>query len=306
MEFKVTVVVPTYNRVRHVIECLNSVFSQKPEWCDVLVIDNLSDDGTSEVLEKMYGWRSDFRLVSPPRRISIAEARNYGLRAAKGDIVAFIDDDCIACEGWLERLISPLLSNDKVGCVGGKIRPVFLETPPKWIRRDIYGLLGLAEWGNSVKEIYFPVGGNMALKRRVALEVGGFQEKLGPEGIKLFGEEISISERLRRAGYKVIYEPRAVVLHKLWGKRLNVASVAERAYMISMGDYFLFGRKLSRVAVNMGILFGASLGYVFYHQKNLVCHIFYALGYLVPALTKRKPILTLRKLLSILNRLVGG
>ncbi|MEM1728699.1 MAG: hypothetical protein QXS15_02985, partial [Candidatus Jordarchaeales archaeon] len=95
-------------------------------------------------------------------------------------------------------------------------------------------------------------------------------------------------------------------LHKLWGKRLNVASVAERAYMISMGDYFLFGRKLSRVAVNMGILFGASLGYVFYHQKNLVCHIFYALGYLVPALTKRKPILTLRKLLSILNRLVGG
>lgn len=306
MEAKVTVVVPTYNRARHVVECLESVFSQKPDWCDVLVIDNLSDDGTSEILEEKYGWRSDFRLISPPRRISIAEARNYGLRAAAGDVVAFIDDDCIACEGWLERLVSPLISNDEVGCVGGRIRPVFLETPPKWIRRDVYGLLGLAEWGDSVKEIYFPVGGNMALKRKVALEVGGFQEKLGPEGIKLFGEEISISERLRKAGYRVIYEPRAVVLHKLWGERLNVASVAERAYMISMGDYFLFGRKLSRVAVNMGILFGASLGYVFYRQKNLVCHIFYALGYLVPALTKRKPILTLKKLLSVLNRLMGG
>ncbi len=301
---KVTVVVPTYNRANHVAECLDSVFKQKPGWCNVLVIDNLSDDGTSDLLKRRYGWRSDFKLLSPPERISIAEARNYGLREADGDIVAFIDDDCVACEGWLEKLVSRFSLDEKIGCVGGRIKPIFLDQPPKWLRRDVYGLLGLTNWGNSVKEIFFPIGGNMALRREAAMGVGGFQEKLGPRGVKLFGEEISISERLRGAGYRVVYEPEAVVLHKMWGERLSLRSVAERAYMISMGDYFIFGRSLGKTAVNLGILFGSSLGYTFYRQKNLVCHFFYALGYLIPALTGRDPVSVLEGLLSALTRLM--
>ncbi|MBS7246835.1 MAG: glycosyltransferase [Candidatus Jordarchaeales archaeon] len=305
MTSKVTVVVPTYNRVNHVVECLESVFRQKPDWCSVLVIDNLSDDGTGELLRERYGWRGDFRLVSPSRRISIAEARNYGLREAEGDVVVFIDDDCVACDGWLENLVSPLRLDESIGCVGGRIRPIFLGQPPRWLRRDVYGLLGLTDWGDSAKDIFFPIGGNMALRREVAMKVGGFQEKLGPRGVKLFGEEISISERLRKAGYRVVYEPRAVVLHKLWGERLSLRSVAERAYMISMGDYFLFGRSIGRIAVNLGILFGSALGYTFYHQKNLICHFFYALGYLAPALAGRDPVSILDQLLSALSRLVG-
>ncbi|MBS7287577.1 MAG: glycosyltransferase [Candidatus Freyarchaeota archaeon] len=306
MVSKVTVVVPTYNRACHVVDCLESVFKQKPDECDVLVIDNLSDDGTGNLLEERYGWRGDFKLISPPERISIAEARNYGLREAKSDVVAFIDDDCVACDGWLEKLTSPINLDESIGCVGGRIRPVFFEQPPKWLRRDIYGILGLTDWGDSAKDIFFPIGGNMALRREAAINVGGFQEKLGPRGIKLFGEEISISERLRRAGYRVVYEPKAVVLHKLWGERLSLRSVAERAYMISMGDYFLFGRSLSRITVNLGILFGSALGYAFYRQKNLICHFFYALGYLTPALTGMDPIFILNRLLVVLSRLVRG
>ncbi|MHA1631988.1 MAG: glycosyltransferase family 2 protein [Candidatus Freyarchaeota archaeon] len=293
-----SVVILTYNRVNHVIECLKSIFNQNFRNYEVLVIDNLSQDGTGEILSEMFNDYENFRLITPSQRISIAEARNYGLRVARGNFVAFIDDDCLAKNDWLKNIISPFKS-ETIACVGGKISPLLLGKKPSWFRRDVYGIMGLTDWGEKPRDLFFPIGGNMALRRDVALRVGGFREALGPKNVKLFGEEISISERLRRAGFRVVYEPRAEVFHKLWCQRLDPKNLFERAYRISMGDYFLFGRNLSKIAVNVGILIGSALGYIFYRRINLLCHLFYALGYLIPSLTSKDPLETLNHLMSL-------
>jgi len=301
-----SVVVLTFNRRDHVVDCVRSVLRQDFEGdYEVIVIDNWSEDGTFEALESEFSGFSNVKVLRPPKRIGIAEARNYGLQTAGGRIVAFIDDDCVATRTWLSGIFAAF-EDEGVGCVGGKISPLMVGLEkPSWLGKDIYGIVGVTSWGEKSKDIYFPIGGNLAIRRDLAIKIGGFREQLGPRGVKVFGEEISISDRVRAAGYRVVYTPNAEVLHKVWKSRVAVENLLKRAYLISVGDYYLYGRTLAKVAINTGILAASLYGYLVFWRPNLLCHLFYAAGYLVPALLKKEPLKTLEAMLRAWRRTVG-
>ncbi|MGQ9720105.1 MAG: glycosyltransferase family 2 protein [Candidatus Jordarchaeum sp.] len=295
-----SVIVLTFNRKDDVLDCVESVIHQDFEDdYEIIVIDNWSEDGTFEELKSKFSDFSSVKIVRPSKRIGIAAARNYGLQLANGRLVAFIDDDCIATRSWLNETKSAF-KDESVGCVGGRISllTVGIEKP-SWIGKDIYGILGITSWGEKNKDIYFPIGGNLAIRKDLALKIGGFKEQLGPRGVKVFGEEISISNRVRGSGYRVVYAPRAEVLHKIWKERIDLEDLIKRAYMISVGDYYLYGRSLSKIVINMGILLASLYGYLVFWRSNLLCHFFYAAGYLVPALFRKEPLKMLENMTKI-------
>ncbi|MFB0563129.1 MAG: glycosyltransferase family 2 protein [Candidatus Lokiarchaeia archaeon] len=300
-----SVVILTFNRKDHVLDCVRSVMRQNFDGdYEVIVIDNWSEDGSFEELKSKFSGFSNFKIVRPSERIGIAAARNYGLQISDGRIVAFIDDDCIATKSWLKE-INSAFEDETVGCVGGKITLLMWGIgKPSWLGKDIYGILGITSWGEKNKDIYFPIGGNLAIRKDLALNIGGFKEQLGPHGVKVFGEEISISNRVRGSGYRVFYAPKAEVLHKVWKERIDIESLLKRAYMISVSDYYLYGRNLGKVVINVGIMLASLFGYLVFWRPNLLCHFFYATGYLVPSLLRKDSLKTLENMIKIWRRTI--
>jgi GT2 family glycosyltransferase len=295
-----SVVILTFNRKDHVLDCVESVIHQnfKGDY-EIIIIDNWSEDGSFEELKSKFSSFSNVKIVRPPQRIGIAAARNHGLQIASGRIVAFVDDDCIATGTWLKE-INNAFEDESVGCVGGKISLLMVGVEkPRWLGKDVYGILGVTNWGEKSKDIYFPIGGNLAIRKELALKIGGFKEQLGPQGVKVFGEEISISNRVRDSGHRVVYAPKAEVLHKVWKDRIDVENMLKRAYMISVGDYYLYGKSPSKAIINMGILLASLYGYLAFWRPNLLCHLFYAAGYLAPVLFAKEPLKTLDSMIKL-------
>jgi glycosyltransferase involved in cell wall biosynthesis len=195
------VVVPVYNGEETIVECLDSLLAlQYPEdRVELLVVDNDSRDGTVGLLER-YGDRI-VPLAESTR--GPGAARNAGLRAARGDVVAFTDADCRVEPDWLAALVAPL-EDPRVGIAGGTIRAI----PPA---NDIALFGELIHDHRMAIEVYQPpyaITMNWASRRAALQELGGFDERFRR------GEDGDLSYRMIQAGYTIAFAPGAVVYHR--------------------------------------------------------------------------------------------
>src|SRR5579872_592596 len=158
----ITVILCTFNRcasLRRALESLaRQMLPESVEW-EVLVVDNNSTDGTRDVAAefcRMNSARS--RYVFEPEQ-GKSNALNRGIRDAKGEILAFIDDDVIADPDWLRNLTAPLSNPTWVG-VGGRIVAPRDFSPPPWLAMegpyDMSGILALFDKGRESSELREP------------------------------------------------------------------------------------------------------------------------------------------------------
>jgi glycosyltransferase involved in cell wall biosynthesis len=226
----VTVVLCTCNRCSSLPTALDSVAAQLlPDsviW-EVVVVDNNSTDQTREVAEGYCcRYPGRFRYVFEAQQ-GLSRARNAGIRAARGEIIAFIDDDVIAEPTWLKYLTASL-HNAKWAGAGGRIVPPQDFTPPDWLtvggETDLVGaLLPLFDLGDEAGEMKRPpYGTNMAFRKDMFDKHGMFRTDLGRCGSSLLmGEDTEFGNRLMSAGECLRYEPLAVVEHPVPQERLS-------------------------------------------------------------------------------------
>ena len=119
VSLKVTVVIVTYNRAEMLKEALESLTTQSRLPDEVLVVDNNSSDRTKAVAESFKGRLNMSYVFEPVQGTSTA--RNTGIKHAQGDIIAYLDDDCIAEKDWLHYIEIPFLKDPAIGMVGGQI-----------------------------------------------------------------------------------------------------------------------------------------------------------------------------------------
>ena len=168
---------------------------------EILVIDDGSRDRTREIAS-----RYPVRIVSHDRNRGLAAARNTGFRSARNELVASLDADCVAEPDWLEKLL-PHLEDPKVAGAGGRLEETVLTSlADRWRQAHLP-----ENWGNAVVvNPPFLFGAN-GLHRKSALEeVGGYDEVTWIAGC---GEDTDMSRKLRQKGYKLIYDPVALVKH---------------------------------------------------------------------------------------------
>jgi glycosyltransferase involved in cell wall biosynthesis len=115
----ISVVVITRNRAKWLSEALDSLARQSRRPDEVIVVDNASEDNTRDVVQT-FGDGLDLTYVYEPV-LGIPRARNAGVENAKGDIIAFIDDDCVADGDWLKYIEIPFIKDPNVGVVGGEV-----------------------------------------------------------------------------------------------------------------------------------------------------------------------------------------
>jgi len=226
---KVSVIVSTYSveRFSDVIRCLNSIEEQTLKPHEVLLVLDPVDS-----LVKFYRENVKNARIVVSDSFGLSAARNKGIMESSGEILAFIDDDAWAEKDWLEK-IARNFRDERVFGVGGKIVPVFDSKRPRWLSEELDWIVGCTYKGMKEGEIRNPIGANMAF-RREAFEVAGyFRTEIGRYGKKLLGsEEAEFSLRLKKLkpDARIIFEPSAVVYHRVPRSRCKFIYALRRAY----------------------------------------------------------------------------
>lgn len=203
---RVSIIVPVRNRQEDLALCLDSLTTlQYPaEKTEIIVVDDNSSDDSLRVAA-----RFPVKVISMKTHKQVSYCRNLAAREAKGEILAFIDSDCVADPLWLQELI-PAFRNPDVGAVGGLVDSYFEDK-----RLDRYekvkSSLHVSTWfkRSSEKERFFYVPScNLLIRRDLFLELGGFREDLH------VGEDVDLCWRLQNHGEALEYRPVGKVYHK--------------------------------------------------------------------------------------------
>lgn len=239
---RLSLVIATYNRAEQLMVTLGSVAMQSAEattW-ECIVVDNNSADDTRQRVEAFKKKYSDLNIrYVYEQNQGLSHARNAGIKASRGDIVAFIDDDERIVEEFISAYIDLFNQHPDAMAAGGEIIAEYPTGRPRWMSRYTERpIANPMSFGNNVRLFpsgRIPGGGNMAMRRRLFDCIGEFNTSLGRTGKRLLGgEESDLFERIAKHGHKVYYAPRAVMYHIIPQEKLT-------------RDYF------TRLATNTGV-----------------------------------------------------
>jgi glycosyltransferase involved in cell wall biosynthesis len=225
---KISVVICTYNRAKTLGVAVESVAVQSlPEslaW-EIVVVDNNSPDQTRQVVEALQRKYPEHIRYVLERQQGISHARNAGIMAARGEILAFLDDDETATADWLLNLTANLHTGEWAGA-GGRVLPPASFSPPSWISirsSFVSGPLAAFDLGLEPGELKEPAfGANMAFRREVFDKYGGFRTDLGRMGKSMISnEDTELGRRVMAAGLRLRYEPSALTYHPVEETRLK-------------------------------------------------------------------------------------
>ena len=198
----ISIVIPSYNSESTIELCLNALLHQNYAGAYEIILVDSSIDKTPDIVRKIF---PGIKFIHLDRKTDPGTARNMGIKAAKGEIIAFIDSDCVASPDWLEK-IEDAHRRFAVAAIGGSVRPA---NPPQ----DIVGWAGyIAEFREFLPELperevkHIPTC-NISYKRRVFEQYGGFKGEYYPQ------EDLVFNHELREKGEKIVFMPGIQVKH---------------------------------------------------------------------------------------------
>lgn len=235
MEPHISVIICTHNRASLLSDSIQSFFAMDLEGIDyeLLIIDNASTDQTRRINQEWVLPQNTMRYIYEPQP-GLSHARNTGIKQAKGEIIAFVDDDIYFDTQWLKGIVKVFESHPEIACVGGKSIPKFEGKKPEWITDQLLTIYGSTNSGDKEKLMNFPehpFGLNMAFRNDVFGLVGFFNPKLGRKKTSLLScEEVDLFYRINQAGLKTWYTPHAIIWHRIPSERTEKNWILQRYF----------------------------------------------------------------------------
>jgi glucosyl-dolichyl phosphate glucuronosyltransferase len=228
MSCSVIICACSMDRWPDICEAVLSVQTQETPASEiVLVIDH-----NRELFDRCRGL-GNVMVIENHEAKGVSGARNSGVAASTGDIVAFLDDDAVADPSWLKAMV-PLFDDPLVRGVGAAPAPRWLSARPWWFPDEFLWVVGCAYSGLEAGSVRNGLGCGLGLRRSVFESVGGFDTRLGRNGSRLpiSCEETEFSLRATRENprAKFVYSPAAVVTHKVSTERLTFSYFLLRCF----------------------------------------------------------------------------
>jgi glucosyl-dolichyl phosphate glucuronosyltransferase len=215
----ITAVLCTLDRGPDIVETVASLLDQDlpRDRFEVLLVDNGSREENAAVLRRLADEHAPtLRYVREEQR-GLSHARNRGIREARGELLAFADDDARVTPRWLSTFVEAFAQNPRTGVLGSAVELVFAAERPAWLEDWLLPYLGAFDRGQEYRALTAldgPRGGNMAFRRSVFRRIGGFSPAFGRRPGSLISlEEIEICARAEAAGFELGYVPGAPLRH---------------------------------------------------------------------------------------------
>lgn len=247
----VSAVVVSFNTKDELLACLRSLEAQRERLLEIVVVDNASEDGSAQAVRAGH---PEARVIQNPTNDGFARASNRGLREARGRYALILNSDAELQKGALAALLSHLEADPGVAAAGPRTRSPDgaaqvsfgprLTLRSEWRqRRLVKGVKQGAAWARREAERLASVprepdwiSGSCLLARRDALQAVGYFD----EGFFLYEEDADLCLRLRQAGWRIAFTPRAEVIHRLGSSMAKAPGLARIEYQRS---HLLYYRK---------------------------------------------------------------
>ena len=211
---KASVIVLSWNGIGDLRECLDAVRSQGFIDFEIIVVDNGSTDGSADFVASHY---PDVRLIRNERNLGFAAGNNQGLRVGTGDVLVLLNQDTAVQAGWLKALVKAVVSDPTCGIAGGK------ALYPDGRIQHAGGYVDERGCGShygyrqrdegqfeQVQDVDYVTGATLAISREAFEVIGGLDEGFG----RAYYEDVDWCYRAKGAGFRVVYTPHAVLVHK--------------------------------------------------------------------------------------------
>jgi len=231
---EVSVVVCAYSMKRYddVCEAIESILSQTYDNIDVILV----IDGNEELfgrLQSEFANQEAVTIQCNEKNRGLSYSRTRGIDLASGSVIAFLDDDAIAHPDWIEQLLHGYNETDAIA-VGGRMMPKWVAGKPSYLPEEFNWLVGanyeprLDDW----TEVRNTLGSNMSFRREVFEETGGFDEQMGLQcDSQVQSEETELAMRMYDTfGQGMLYNPDAIVEHKIFQYRTKIMWLCRRAF----------------------------------------------------------------------------
>jgi glycosyltransferase involved in cell wall biosynthesis len=241
---KISSIICTHNGQKVLGKAIQSLVNQTlaKEDYEILVVDNGSTDNTCEIASQFQN-QPNLRYIFESK-LGLSHARNTGYKEARGDIIAYLDDDAIACSKWLELIVEVFQTVPNVGAVGGKVNPIWEVDPPTWINDFMQRYLSVLNWSETpivLDDSKYLVGANISFQRKNLEKFSGFSTNLGRKGKNLISsEETELVNKIKGDGQSIFYHPEISVNHLVPAARMNSSWFRRRWFTQGISSAILY------------------------------------------------------------------
>lgn len=249
LSIKISIVICSYNRADFLESVLNTLTHQTIgyKFFEVIVINNNSTDDTQTVAEDYTLKHDTFRVVFEKKQ-GLSHARNRGYKEAKGDWVAYLDDDAKASNNYVERMLHVIKHYD-FDCFGGVYLPWYKYGKPKWFK-DEYGSNGFKLKKTGILDEDYASGGVIVFKKSVLEYFNGFPVNIGMSGTKVaYGEEVFLQIKMKQKGYVIGFDPNLRIEHVVARKKLKISWFLRSSFAKGRDSLTTYGIKMDSMKV---------------------------------------------------------
>jgi len=252
----ISTVVVTYNRRLLLQNCINNLLSQDiNEDFEIIIVDNCSSDNTEGFIRRQLNNRIKF--IRNENRLNIWNCKKLAVKYSSGDIIAFIDDDCLAEKNWLKVAKNSLSNCD---FVGGVVLPASNVKFPWWWRKSLDWLVGI---NTEPGEKFLPPGSNMVFRKYVLDRLHKDEQNIILEYNRYlpYAEDNYRVKKALSLGFSMKINPEMIVYHQIPANRLKIAYLVKRSYRE--------GRAKARYAHHLRDIFSLLAVSLPYHMVRL-------------------------------------
>jgi len=254
-----SVIICTYNRADLLKNVLQDVCQQTlaDSEFEVIVVDNHSTDHTRAVVESFCQPYPNVRYCFEAQQ-GVSHARNRGWREARGDYLAYLDDDCQVPTQWL-AVAKEIIEQQAPIVFGGPYYAFYNSPKPHWWKDeyDAYHSMEYADTAGYLEPYQDIHGGNLFIQQSILQKVGAFNPQLGMSGKQLgYGEETELQLRIFKAlpSSRAYYDPRLYVYHLVAAKKMNIGWVIRANIAHRRAKYHLCPRSSMRFGIVINCL----------------------------------------------------
>ena len=270
----ISVVICTFNRSNLLIQVLTTLVCQTISFdkYEIIIVDNNSNDATRDLSSFFISDHPhiSIRYILEPNQ-GLSYARNRGWKEAKGEYVAYVDDDCEVPNEWLKKA-EEIIERMQPVAFGGPYYPFYSSPKPIWFK-DEYGSHVQGSESRNLHEGEYLDGANLFIRRDILKLLGGFNLDLGMSGEKIaYGEETALLVNIRRKipGAIIFYEPDLYIFHLVSERKMILSWNLKNSFISGLyAHHALNSDKNDELAVLKRLLYGIFLIVILYYNVTI-------------------------------------